>query len=67
MHRSHPQLTDSSPEDRSLQKVTPTRLAHNIDTDGAPIPSVSVTTVCAATVLTMQLLHQRGYRQLLPL
>ncbi|KAI8797028.1 hypothetical protein BgiBS90_002205, partial [Biomphalaria glabrata] len=46
-------------------KVTTTRLAHNTVKDNAPIPSVSVTTVCAATVLTRQLLHQLVYRQLL--
>ncbi|KAK0059708.1 hypothetical protein Bpfe_010876 [Biomphalaria pfeifferi] len=33
-------------------KVIPDRLAHNTVTDGAPIPSASITTVCAATVLT---------------
>ncbi|KAI8784838.1 hypothetical protein BgiBS90_014365, partial [Biomphalaria glabrata] len=33
-------------------KVIPARLAHHTVTDNAPIPSASITTVCAATVLT---------------
>ncbi|KAI8794133.1 hypothetical protein BgiBS90_004509 [Biomphalaria glabrata] len=37
-------------------KVILARLAHNTVTDSAPIPSASITTVCAATVLTRQLL-----------